>query len=111
MVTDQIKRRVPADIQDHFIDEWSNIISAKELCKKLDAYEEVRGKSGLRKKDQHGKRTESGLKTKTTSEMKAESGDKWRSQGLSQSIHRRMDRAEDVLERSPNVMNADLSSI
>ncbi|GBN27176.1 hypothetical protein AVEN_46567-1 [Araneus ventricosus] len=31
--------------------------------------------------------------------MKAECGDKWRSQGLPQSIHRRMDRAEDVLER------------
>ncbi|GBO37425.1 hypothetical protein AVEN_199235-1 [Araneus ventricosus] len=99
MVTDQIKRRVPADIQDHFIDEWSNIVSANELCKKLDAYEEVRGKSVLRKKDQYGKRTEAGLRTKPTSEMKAEYGDKWRSQGLSQGIHRRMDRAEDVLER------------
>ncbi|GBN80633.1 Retrovirus-related Pol polyprotein from transposon 412 [Araneus ventricosus] len=97
MVTDQIKRRVPADIQDHFIDEWSNIISANELCKNLDAYEEVLGKSVLRKK--YGKRTKAGLRTKTTSEMKAEYGNKWRSQGLSQSIHRRMDRAEEVLER------------
>ncbi|GBL73994.1 hypothetical protein AVEN_230915-1 [Araneus ventricosus] len=53
MVTDKIKRRVSADIQSHFIDEWSNIIPANELCKKLDAYEEVRGKSVLRKIDQY----------------------------------------------------------
>ncbi|KFM60565.1 hypothetical protein X975_05649, partial [Stegodyphus mimosarum] len=43
MVIDQLKRRVPPEIRDHFLDEWVEMISSKKLAEKLDAYENVRG--------------------------------------------------------------------
>ncbi|GBM97951.1 hypothetical protein AVEN_42498-1 [Araneus ventricosus] len=42
MLTDQMKRRVPMEIKDHFIDEWTQLKSADALADKLDEYESVR---------------------------------------------------------------------
>lgn len=42
MLADQIKRKVPGEVRDHFIDEWAEIISPDALVKKLDDYESVR---------------------------------------------------------------------
>ena len=42
MVTEQIKRKVPAEVRDHFLDEWSSFKDADILAKKLDDYANVR---------------------------------------------------------------------
>ncbi|KAF8777108.1 hypothetical protein HNY73_014029 [Argiope bruennichi] len=42
MVTDQLKRRVPPEVQEHFLNEWTHVASSKELQQKLDNYEMVR---------------------------------------------------------------------
>ena len=51
MVCDQIKRRVSADIKEHFIDEWGNLSDPCILANKLDAYEAVR--QNLKKPNSH----------------------------------------------------------
>ncbi|XP_046401748.1 uncharacterized protein LOC124167777 [Ischnura elegans] len=42
MVTEQIKRKVPAEVRDHFLDEWTSFKDADILAKKLDDYANVR---------------------------------------------------------------------
>jgi hypothetical protein len=42
MITDQIKRRVPPEVRDHFLDDWTKLKSPTELANKLDEYESVR---------------------------------------------------------------------
>lgn len=42
IITDQIKRRVPYDVREHFVDEWVKIISPAKLAERLDEYESVR---------------------------------------------------------------------
>ncbi|GBN26185.1 hypothetical protein AVEN_138066-1 [Araneus ventricosus] len=37
IITDQIKKKCPPDYRDHFIDDWSGIISPSELADKLDS--------------------------------------------------------------------------
>lgn len=43
MITDQIKRRVPHEIKDHFVDEWAKLTDPSLLAGKIDEYESVRG--------------------------------------------------------------------
>ncbi|GBN32411.1 hypothetical protein AVEN_169507-1, partial [Araneus ventricosus] len=43
MIADQLKRRVPKEIKDHFLDEWGELIDPLVLAGKLDQYESVRG--------------------------------------------------------------------
>ncbi|GBL73340.1 hypothetical protein AVEN_159369-1 [Araneus ventricosus] len=42
IVTEQIKRRVPWEVKEHFIDEWADIKSLEVLAKRLDTYDSVR---------------------------------------------------------------------
>lgn len=42
IIADQIKRRVPQDVREHFIDEWAQINKVEDLVLKLDNYECVR---------------------------------------------------------------------
>ncbi|GBN05055.1 hypothetical protein AVEN_200059-1, partial [Araneus ventricosus] len=42
IVTEQIKRRVPWEVKEHFIDEWADIKSPEVLAKRLDEYDSVR---------------------------------------------------------------------
>lgn len=42
VVTEQIKRQVPYEIKEHFIDEWAKLNNPYELATKLDEYESVR---------------------------------------------------------------------
>ncbi|GBM68170.1 Retrovirus-related Pol polyprotein from transposon 297 [Araneus ventricosus] len=42
IITDQIKRRAPFEAKDHFLDEWTRLVSPLELADKLDEYELVR---------------------------------------------------------------------
>nr|XP_042913112.1 uncharacterized protein LOC122273114 [Parasteatoda tepidariorum] len=44
IISDQIKRKVPADVKDHFIDEWCQLNTVEGLVKRLDDYEAVRVK-------------------------------------------------------------------
>ncbi|GBN94900.1 hypothetical protein AVEN_218574-1, partial [Araneus ventricosus] len=41
-VIEQIERRVPREVKEHFIDEWAEIKSPKVLAKRLDEYDSVR---------------------------------------------------------------------
>ncbi|GBL75382.1 hypothetical protein AVEN_117438-1 [Araneus ventricosus] len=43
MIADQLKRRVPNEVKDHFLDEWEELIYPLVLAGKLDQYESVRG--------------------------------------------------------------------
>ncbi|GBO23257.1 hypothetical protein AVEN_53556-1 [Araneus ventricosus] len=43
MIADQLKRRVPNEVKDHFLDEWGELIDSLVLAGKLDQYESVRG--------------------------------------------------------------------
>ncbi|GBL95841.1 hypothetical protein AVEN_227095-1 [Araneus ventricosus] len=38
IITDQIKRRDPFEAKDHFLDEWTRLVSPSELADKLDEY-------------------------------------------------------------------------
>ena len=49
IITDQLKRRVPSMIREHFIDLWPKFTKASELAEKLDDYDNVR--SGIRTKN------------------------------------------------------------
>ena len=42
MITDQMKRKVPQEIREHFIDEWSTILTPSELANKVDEFESCR---------------------------------------------------------------------
>ncbi|GFY33754.1 hypothetical protein TNCV_4594661 [Trichonephila clavipes] len=42
MITDQLKRRVPGDVREQFIDDWVKSIVPGNLADKLDEYESVR---------------------------------------------------------------------
>lgn len=42
MIASQLKRRVPTEVREHFIDEWAKIVSPSQLADKLDEYESVR---------------------------------------------------------------------
>ncbi|CAL1262712.1 unnamed protein product [Larinioides sclopetarius] len=42
IVTEQIKRRVPWEVKEHFIDDWAEIKSPEVLARKLDEYDNVR---------------------------------------------------------------------
>ncbi|GBN08546.1 hypothetical protein AVEN_142799-1 [Araneus ventricosus] len=50
ITTYQIKKKCPPDYRDHFIDDWSGIISPSELADKLDSFDSM--KVGLQKKSQ-----------------------------------------------------------
>ncbi|GFS92569.1 CCHC-type domain-containing protein [Trichonephila clavipes] len=41
-INEQVKKGISATTQEHFIDDWFNVISPEELADKLDAYENVR---------------------------------------------------------------------
>ncbi|KFM75301.1 Stress response protein nst1, partial [Stegodyphus mimosarum] len=78
MVIDQLKRRVPPEIRDHFLDEWVEMISSKKLAEKLDAYENVRGNfqknlAADRRKGKYNPKTQS----KTNSDDKNNAENKW----------------------------------
>ncbi|GFT64064.1 retrovirus-related Pol polyprotein from transposon opus [Trichonephila clavipes] len=45
MVTDQLKKRVPGEIREHFVDEWTKFYEPSVLADKLDGYESVRSSS------------------------------------------------------------------
>ncbi|GFQ69223.1 CCHC-type domain-containing protein [Trichonephila clavata] len=42
MITDQLKRRVPGDVREQFVDNWVKSIVPGDLTDKLDEYESVR---------------------------------------------------------------------
>jgi len=42
IITEQIKRKVPAEIKEHFIDQWSQFKTPEEIVDKLEDYENVR---------------------------------------------------------------------
>ncbi|GBO32462.1 hypothetical protein AVEN_44158-1 [Araneus ventricosus] len=68
IITDQIKRRAPFDAKDHFLDEWTKMVSPSELADKLDEYELVRSdrKYETKRKQQFNpieKHTESNQRT------------------------------------------------
>ena len=42
IITDQLKKKVPYEIRDHFIDSWTKITKPSELADKIDEYESVR---------------------------------------------------------------------
>ncbi|GFU89343.1 retrovirus-related Pol polyprotein from transposon opus [Trichonephila clavipes] len=42
IITDQLKKRVPGEIREHFVDEWARFYEPSVLVDKLDGYESVR---------------------------------------------------------------------
>ncbi|GFS60079.1 retrovirus-related Pol polyprotein from transposon opus [Trichonephila clavipes] len=42
LITDQLKKRVPGEIREHFVDEWAKFYEPSVLADKLDDYESVR---------------------------------------------------------------------
>ncbi|GFY56302.1 hypothetical protein TNIN_481181 [Trichonephila inaurata madagascariensis] len=40
-----MKKKVPTEVHEHFIDEWAKIKTPKVLVEKLDEYEDVHGKT------------------------------------------------------------------
>ncbi|GBN45785.1 hypothetical protein AVEN_189627-1 [Araneus ventricosus] len=44
IIVDQIKRRVPPEVREHYIDEWSQLNNVEKLTSKLDDYDAVRNK-------------------------------------------------------------------
>ncbi|GFW68205.1 CCHC-type domain-containing protein [Trichonephila clavipes] len=42
IITDQLKKRVPGEIREHFVDEWAKFYEPSVLADKLDGYENVR---------------------------------------------------------------------
>ncbi|GBL73966.1 hypothetical protein AVEN_230895-1 [Araneus ventricosus] len=68
IITDQVKRQAPLEAKDHFLDEWTKLVSPSELAYKLDEYEPVRSdrKYETKQKKQFDpveKRTESNQRT------------------------------------------------
>ncbi|GFT17744.1 retrovirus-related Pol polyprotein from transposon 297 [Trichonephila clavipes] len=44
IITDQLKKRVPGEIREHFVDEWAKFYEPSVLADKLDGYESVRSR-------------------------------------------------------------------
>ncbi|GBL79856.1 Transposon Tf2-6 polyprotein [Araneus ventricosus] len=44
IIVDHIKRRVPPEVREHYIDEWSQLNNVEKLTSKLDDYDAVRTK-------------------------------------------------------------------
>ncbi|GBO14770.1 hypothetical protein AVEN_44482-1 [Araneus ventricosus] len=44
IIVDQIKRRVPPEVREHYIDEWRQLNNVEKLTSKLDDYDAVRTK-------------------------------------------------------------------
>ncbi|GFW07119.1 retrovirus-related Pol polyprotein from transposon opus [Trichonephila clavipes] len=42
IITDQLKKRVPGEIKEHFVNEWAKFYEPSVLADKLDGYENVR---------------------------------------------------------------------
>nr|XP_042903670.1 uncharacterized protein LOC122270429 [Parasteatoda tepidariorum] len=42
IITDQMKKRVPQEFKEYYLDEWSNITSPVELAGKLEEFDDVR---------------------------------------------------------------------
>ncbi|GFW60920.1 uncharacterized protein TNCV_4871311 [Trichonephila clavipes] len=42
LVTEQIKKRAPSELVDHFLDSWDGFKEAKSLAEKLDHFEAIR---------------------------------------------------------------------
>ncbi|GFU28482.1 SCAN box domain-containing protein [Trichonephila clavipes] len=42
LITEQLKYRVPAEVRDHFLDDWINLKTPYELAEKLDEYESIK---------------------------------------------------------------------
>ncbi|GFQ84224.1 uncharacterized protein TNCT_31871 [Trichonephila clavata] len=42
LVTEQIKKRAPSDLLDHFLDTWDSFKEAKSLAQKLDHFEAIK---------------------------------------------------------------------
>ncbi|GBL77395.1 hypothetical protein AVEN_41807-1 [Araneus ventricosus] len=61
IIVDQIKRRVPPEVREHYIDEWSQLNNVEKLTSKLDDYDAVRTK-----RDFHTSTPEEELKTEHT---------------------------------------------
>ncbi|GFX08710.1 retrovirus-related Pol polyprotein from transposon 17.6 [Trichonephila clavipes] len=49
VLTDQLKKRVPKQVNEHFVDIWEDNKSSPELIQKLDDYEIARGKTSNHK--------------------------------------------------------------
>ncbi|GFX94475.1 retrovirus-related Pol polyprotein from transposon 297 [Trichonephila clavipes] len=47
LIADQIKRKTPANIKEHFLDIWADLNDPLELAEKLDAYDSLR--SGMKR--------------------------------------------------------------
>ncbi|GFW17425.1 CCHC-type domain-containing protein [Trichonephila clavipes] len=45
LITDQVKKKVPSEVREHFLDEWAKIKTPRVLVEKLDEYEDVHGKT------------------------------------------------------------------
>ncbi|GFS59037.1 stress response protein nst1 [Trichonephila clavipes] len=45
LITDQMKKKVPSEVREHFLDEWAKIKTPRVLVEKLDEYEDVHGKT------------------------------------------------------------------
>lgn len=55
VLTDQLKRRVSNEVNEHFVDTWGKMKSLSESVQKLDDYEAVHGKNMNYKNQSHGK--------------------------------------------------------
>ncbi|GFY20267.1 SCAN box domain-containing protein [Trichonephila clavipes] len=42
LITEQLKYRVPAEVREHFLDDWIKLKTPYELAKKLDEYERIK---------------------------------------------------------------------
>src|SRR5215467_15905731 len=42
MIVDQLKKRIPQNIREHFVHEWSTFISPRDLVAKIDAFELIK---------------------------------------------------------------------
>ncbi|GBL88999.1 hypothetical protein AVEN_255160-1 [Araneus ventricosus] len=42
IITNEIKRQAPLEAKDHFLDEWTKLVSSSELADKLNEYQLVR---------------------------------------------------------------------
>ncbi|XP_055931869.1 uncharacterized protein LOC129962156 [Argiope bruennichi] len=42
IITDQVKKRVPQEVRDHFVDVWGTLVKPQDLADKLDEYECIR---------------------------------------------------------------------
>ncbi|GFW25968.1 retrovirus-related Pol polyprotein from transposon opus [Trichonephila clavipes] len=49
MITDQLKRRVPGDVREQFVDNWVKSIVPGDLDDKLDEYESVKANSATKR--------------------------------------------------------------